>query len=366
MDLGLLCSASRGDTMLYLPTARLWHVALDGTMRMMTMGEVWYWNPDIARSGSVVAASVRLESDIWSFPTDGSPRDNVQNAIRITNQNSHVVTPTAGPGGREVAFVSDRGGHSNIWVIDVASRKLRQITDERDPNVAIGVPVWSPTGAAIVFVSTRGAVRAGTEGQPEVRDAPSGPLGLWLVNPDGSNLRFLVQSRSVALLGPRWPIRLLQPHGVQGAHENRRQWWNATDSPHGSAPKPHRIARADVVHVPRADAPGRPARPGDTRGESGGWADTPSRGSVARRGCRRRSSSRHCRPTANGSRRHSPTGSARTSGRCRHRRASGVRSPTSADGRRSSFAGSRGPRTAARCLRPCPRATPTSSCWTGS
>ena len=189
---GLLCSASRGDTMLYLPTSRLWHVALDGTMRMMTMGEVSYWNPDIARSGSVVAASVRLESDIWSFPTDASPRDNLRNAIRITNQNSHVVTPTAGPGDREVAFVSDRGGHSNIWVIDVASGKLRQITDERDPNVAIGVPVWSPTGADIVFVSTRAAVRAGTEGQPEVRDAPSGPLGLWLVKPDGSNLRSLV------------------------------------------------------------------------------------------------------------------------------------------------------------------------------
>ncbi len=42
---GLLCSASRGDTMLYLPTARLWNVALDGTMRVMTMGEVWYLEP---------------------------------------------------------------------------------------------------------------------------------------------------------------------------------------------------------------------------------------------------------------------------------------------------------------------------------
>jgi Tol biopolymer transport system component len=190
---GLLCSASRGDTMLYLPTARLWQVSLDGTMRMMTSGEVSYWYPDIARSGLVVAASVRLESDIWSFPTDGTPRDNMQHAIRITNQNSHVVTPTAGPGDREVAFVSDRGGYSNIWVIDVGSRKLRQITDERDPNVAIGVPVWSPTGDAIVFVSTRGAAPAGKEGQSAVQDAPFGPLGLWLVNPDGSNLRSLVK-----------------------------------------------------------------------------------------------------------------------------------------------------------------------------
>ena len=42
---GLLCSASRGDTMLYLPTARLWRVALDGTLRMMTMGDVWYLEP---------------------------------------------------------------------------------------------------------------------------------------------------------------------------------------------------------------------------------------------------------------------------------------------------------------------------------
>ena len=187
----LLCSSSRGDTMLYLPAQRLWHVALDGTMRPMTSREVWYWNPDVDRSGSVVAESVRLKSDILSFPTDGTPRENVLKAIRITNQNSHVVTPTAGPGDREVAFVSDRGGHSNIWVIDVATRKLRQITDERDPNVAIGVPVWSPTGEAIVFVSTREGARAGTEGQPAIRDAPTGPLSLWLVNPDGSNLRLL-------------------------------------------------------------------------------------------------------------------------------------------------------------------------------
>ena len=188
---GLLCSSSRGDTMLYLPAQRRWHVALDGTMRPMTSREVSYWNPDVDRSGSVVAESVRLKSDILSFPTDGTPRENVLKAIRITNQNSHVVTPTAGPGDREVAFVSDRGGHSNIWVIDVATRKLRQITDERDPNVAIGVPVWSPTGEAIVFVSTREGARAGTEGQPAIRDAPTGPLSLWLVNPDGSNLRLL-------------------------------------------------------------------------------------------------------------------------------------------------------------------------------
>ena len=199
---GLLSSSSRGDTMLYMPTQRLWQIALDGTMRLMTTGEVSYWHPDVSGNGAVVAESVRVESDIVSFPTGGTPRDNVQSATRITDQNSQVVTPTAAPGDREVAFVSDRGGHSNIWVIDVESRKLRQVTDERDPDVAIGVPVWSPTGDSIVFVSTRKTPVVGTEGQTVVLDAPSRPLGLWLVNPDGSNLRLLVHPGVSAFWSP--------------------------------------------------------------------------------------------------------------------------------------------------------------------
>jgi Tol biopolymer transport system component len=106
----------------------------------------------------------------------------------VTHQTGQVLTPTAGPGDKEVAFLSDSGGHANLWVINTGSGDLRQITHEREPNVAIGVPVWSPDGRSIAFVYTRG--NAGFT------------FGVWLVNPDGSNLRNVVNPG----LGPAWSL----------------------------------------------------------------------------------------------------------------------------------------------------------------
>ena len=81
----------------------------------------------------------------------------MQKALRLTNQTGLVLTPTPSPDGREVAFLSDRGGHANIWVLNLESGMLRQITHERDPNVAVGLPTWSPTTATIAFISSRDA-----------------------------------------------------------------------------------------------------------------------------------------------------------------------------------------------------------------
>lgn len=78
----------------------------------------------------------------------------------------------------EVAFLSDSGGHANLWVTTPQTGELRQITYERNPNVALGVPIWSPDGEWIAFVSSRGSQGLG--------------FGLWIVKPDGGNLRTLV------------------------------------------------------------------------------------------------------------------------------------------------------------------------------
>lgn len=70
--------------------------------------------------------------------------------------------------------------------MNTESGALRQITHERDPNVALGVAVWSPDGHSIAFVSSRG-----NEGLT---------FGVWLVDSDGSNLRNLATRG----LGPAW------------------------------------------------------------------------------------------------------------------------------------------------------------------
>jgi Tol biopolymer transport system component len=126
----------------------------------------------------VSAARMRMRFDIWKFPFDGSPSENVRRAEPVTHQTGEVLTPTASPDGKEVAFLSDSGGHANLWVLSLASGELRQITFESDPRAAVGVPVWSPDGRTIAFVSSKG--RTGYE------------FGIWVVNPDGSNAQQLV------------------------------------------------------------------------------------------------------------------------------------------------------------------------------
>ncbi len=184
---GIVYSSSRGGTMPYLPTLGLWQVTLrDGSVRRVTSGETSYMSPDISKSGAVLVSRMKLQSDIWKFPVDGLPAENVRGGVRVTRQTGQVLTPTAGPGDKEVAFLSDSGGHANLWVVNTEGGGLRQITHEHDPNVAMGVPVWSPDGRAIAFVSSRG-----NQGWN---------FGVWLVDPDGSNLRNVANPG----LGPAW------------------------------------------------------------------------------------------------------------------------------------------------------------------
>jgi len=184
---GIVYSSSRGGTIPYLPTLGLWQVTLrHGSVRRITSGETSYMNPDISKSGAIVAGRMTLQTDIWKFPVDGLPTENVRRAVRVTRQTGQVLTPTPSPDDKEVAFLSDSGGHANVWVVNTESGALRQITQEHDPNVAMGVPVWSPDGHTITFVSSRG-----NQGLT---------FGVWLVDSDGSNLRNVANPG----LGPAW------------------------------------------------------------------------------------------------------------------------------------------------------------------
>src|SRR6266849_4689288 len=152
---GIVYSSSRGGTIPYLPTLGLWQVTLrDGSVRRITSGEASYMNPDISKSGAIVVSRMKLETDIWKFPVEGLPTENVRRAVRVTRQTGQVLTPTPSPDDREVAFLSDSGGHANVWVVNTESGALRQVTEEHDPNVAMGVPLWSPDGHTITFVSS--------------------------------------------------------------------------------------------------------------------------------------------------------------------------------------------------------------------
>jgi Tol biopolymer transport system component len=166
-------------------------VARDGSgERQLTFGDLSYEQPDVARSGVIVASQVRMQSDIWKIPFDGSPAENVRDAVRITHQTGHAQTPSLSPDGRQLVYLSDTGGHGNLWIVNAdGTGAARQLTFERDPAVSIGVPVWSPNGNRIVFIYS-----------------PHGKTGLWVVGSDGGAARELVARGSAACWSPdgRW------------------------------------------------------------------------------------------------------------------------------------------------------------------
>jgi eukaryotic-like serine/threonine-protein kinase len=173
---GIIYSSNRGSTIPYLPSSALWEIRLDGSdSRAITPAEISYDQPDVHDTGLLTAVRTQMRFDIWTFPFGSSAADNVRRAVPMTRQTGQVLTPTAAPDGDQIAFLSDSGGHSNLWVISTRSGQVRQITFENDPAVSVGAPVWSPNGSAIAFVSSKGLTGL--------------DFGVWLVNPDGSNLR---------------------------------------------------------------------------------------------------------------------------------------------------------------------------------
>ncbi len=180
---GLVYSSSEGSTLAYPPVFSLRTVSTDGSLRDTPLppgdaGYASYVEPDVTSAGGLVASRVRLESDVYRFPVDGSPLENVRDAMRVTRQTGQVQTPSASPDGEEVAYLSDSGGHANVWVARVdGTRPPRQITHERDPSTVIGITVWSPRGDLLVYY----------------RQRIGGNSEEWLVRPDGTGERLLVE-----------------------------------------------------------------------------------------------------------------------------------------------------------------------------
>ena len=177
----ILYSSARGSTVLYLPTMHLWSLSLAGGQpQQVTFGDSGDESPDVDRDGRIVVSRRHMQFDIWKFPVDADPAENVRRAVRITHQMGQLQTPTLSPDDRFMAYLSDNGGHGNLWVMDLASRETRQITYEKNPSVVMGVPIWAPDGSYIAFATN----------QPEKLGRG---VGYWLIHPDGSGLKLAVQ-----------------------------------------------------------------------------------------------------------------------------------------------------------------------------
>ncbi len=105
------------------------------TLRFETSEGTWI-NLDLSRDGRTIVFD--LLGDLYTVPITGGA------ATRLTSGLAFDMQPRVSPDGRLIAFVSDRDGLNNLWVIRPDGTGLRQVTKETSQDV--NSPTWSPDG----------------------------------------------------------------------------------------------------------------------------------------------------------------------------------------------------------------------------
>ena len=102
-----------------------------------------------ARRGGLLAFARRQQDlNIWEMEHDGV-RWKTPQLVRATVSTRREQDPALSPDANRIAFISDRTGHTELWVADRAALQARKLTSFEGPYLA--APRWSPDGAKITF-----------------------------------------------------------------------------------------------------------------------------------------------------------------------------------------------------------------------
>jgi len=133
---------------------------------------------------------------------------------RLTDGEGDDREPAVSPDGTRVAFSSDRGGTYDLWLLDLETGGLTQLTS------ALGnesEPAWMPDGAALVHVATpEGASDGALRYHPLAPDAAgaareipqtAGKVAAPAVSPDGARVAFRrLRYEGLTLMGSRFDL----------------------------------------------------------------------------------------------------------------------------------------------------------------
>ena len=101
-------------------------------------------------------------NQLWLLDIGAKPRP-------LTSDAFYKQSPAWSPDGKRLAYVSDKSGTANIYILDLASGREQRLTTLRD--AAALRPVWSPDGSRIAFQQQTGATFIATVAGGEIREA---------------------------------------------------------------------------------------------------------------------------------------------------------------------------------------------------
>ncbi len=116
--------------------------------------------PAVSPDGSTIAFV--SEGAIWTVPANGGV------AHLLVSGQANATAPIYSPGGRRLAFESDRSGAQNIYVLNLDTGAVKQLTYD---DAGAELDAWSPDGRSIYFATTshniiymNGIYRVSTDG----------------------------------------------------------------------------------------------------------------------------------------------------------------------------------------------------------
>ena len=98
--------------------------------------ETTWSNVSVSADGRTIVFD--MLGDIYTVPIDGGE------ATALTQDIAWNFQPTFSPDGSRIAFISDRDGADNLWVMDADGSNARQVSQE-ESNL-VHNPAWSPDG----------------------------------------------------------------------------------------------------------------------------------------------------------------------------------------------------------------------------
>ncbi len=161
--------------------------------------------------------------DVWAFDPGGTEL----NPTRLTDNPAFDGRPRYSPDGRQIAFESNRGGTTEIYIMDADGSNVRRLTF----TGANSSPAWSPGGDQIAYQTTRNAAS----------------FDVHKINVDGTGDTRLTFSPAEESL-PAW-----SPRGDKIAYSSRR------------------IDSSANVHVMNPDGTGDLSLPGNVAGVEDSW-----------------------------------------------------------------------------------------------
>jgi Amidohydrolase family/WD40-like Beta Propeller Repeat len=120
-----------------LPLEATRQIAIDAS-------EGTWLSPDISPDGSTLVFELLGDLFLLDAHSGGAAR-------ALTSGMAFDSQPVFAPNGRDIAFISDRSGAENVWIIGADGSNLRQLT-RLDDNSVFASPAWSADGHTI-FVS---------------------------------------------------------------------------------------------------------------------------------------------------------------------------------------------------------------------